>query len=765
MRAVLTAFLLIVLLGSAGDASEIELRAETPRVGVTDRIEFLRDSDGTLGIETLLALGDEAGFEAGFHGREEAAGRQNRYWFKLRVAAEDGAERWFLALPYRWVNHATLYTVAGGRIVNVAQAGALAPADPSRPTERFSVFEVEPPATGKADLYLAVDGITFPTLSIELMTLSALHHLNSDLNLFFGTIFGLMIAAVLYLFMIWRVSPSSTVPYLLSYIVSAGVYSGFVSGFVREHGIWTDGASASVIGDVAMTGIWFFGIGFARVFLNSERHFPRYDVALKAVMWGALPVAGAVVSAPNVVGPILTYFGIIVLGVIIGLTALSVLTKIPGANPFLTGWAAIFVGSVIRVGADLGWVPFGAVTVNIYYATLALSSLSLAVGLMERLRVRQRIRQQRHHAIVDCAHDAIMSFDRDCRIIDFNPAAEQMFGLTADELEKGWDAEDLLPEQARLRLQEVVCGDRQVCIPRTEMVARRASGDAFPVEITITSTGDRDYVLYTAHLRDLTETKRLDAELRAQRDRLFQAEKLSALGSLLAGVAHELNNPLSVIVGRTAMLKDSAPDPHTRQVAEKIYTAAQRCARIVKSFLAMARKRPLARRDADFNEIVAGATDLMAHGLRSDNITVDVDLSELMPAQADPDQLTQVFVNLIANARQVLAGHAGPRRLVISTRQSCGGDCAEITIQDNGPGVPAELRERVFEPFFTTKKVGEGTGLGLSICRSIVQAHGGVIGVAESSIGGAKFVINLPNSAKTRLTNERLNGAERIAAG
>lgn len=244
---------------------------------------------------------------------------------------------------------------------------------------------------------------------------------------------------------------------------------------------------------------------------------------------------------------------------------------------------------------------------------------------------------------------------------------------------------------------------------------------------------------------DITEHKRVQEEVVRQREVLFQNEKMAMLGSLLAGVAHELNNPLSVVIGQAVLLQEMTKDPALIGRAQRIQTAAERCARIVRSFLAMARQRQAERIPISLNGIVETAVELLSFQLRAADIRVELDLdAELPKIVADPDQIHQVLTNLIDNARQALMSVAPRRSIRIATHADRKEGVAEIEIADNGPGVPLNIRERIFEPFFTTKSTGEGTGIGLSLCLSIVRSHAGAIAVSDRPGGGAIFTVRLP---------------------
>jgi two-component system NtrC family sensor kinase len=254
--------------------------------------------------------------------------------------------------------------------------------------------------------------------------------------------------------------------------------------------------------------------------------------------------------------------------------------------------------------------------------------------------------------------------------------------------------------------------------------------------------GGQDRILALAH--DITERKRAAEELARQRESLYQREKLAALGSLLAGVAHELNNPLSVVVARTVLLEERG-DPATQTAALKIRTAAERCARIVRTFLAMARQQQPERGPVAVNEVVAAALDITGYAVRTSSIEVTLDLAPDIPLiLADADQLHQVLLNLIINAQQALQDQPGPRQIRVTSSFDRGADVIRVAVADNGPGIPKHLRARVFEPYFTTKPVGIGLGVGLAVSLGIVEAHGGTLTVDCPEEGGAVFTIGLP---------------------
>lgn len=234
------------------------------------------------------------------------------------------------------------------------------------------------------------------------------------------------------------------------------------------------------------------------------------------------------------------------------------------------------------------------------------------------------------------------------------------------------------------------------------------------------------------------------AELERAQDQLLQAEKLSAIGRLVAGVAHELNNPLTAIVGYSQLLLETCSDPEICEDLERINGEAQRSAHIVQNLLAFARQQKMERRALELGDILEKTIDLLAYQLQVDNITL---VPEIAPHKTtvlgDSYQLQQVFLNLITNAHQAMRKAHGRGTLIIRS-ELAGPDTVRVSVIDDGPGVPREIAHRIFDPFFTTKDVGEGTGLGLSICLGILQEHNGRIRLDERAQPGATFVVELP---------------------
>ncbi len=255
-----------------------------------------------------------------------------------------------------------------------------------------------------------------------------------------------------------------------------------------------------------------------------------------------------------------------------------------------------------------------------------------------------------------------------------------------------------------------------------------------------------------SNTRDLTEELALQEELSNQRELLFQNEKMSALGELLAGVAHELNNPLSVVVGHALMMKEEITDPAVATRIEKIGNAAERCAKIVKTFLAMARQQPSQIEQVDVVNIVETAVDVVGFAQSAGRVKIEQTFEADLPCiAADADQITQVIINLIINAEQAITSSDHGDTICVSAARKEHTGMVEIRVADNGPGIPAAIRPRIFEPFFTTKEVGEGTGIGLAFSHRIILSHGGHIRLDQATNAGTCFCITLPMAADARI--------------
>ena len=376
------------------------------------------------------------------------------------------------------------------------------------------------------------------------------------------------------------------------------------------------------------------------------------------------------------------------------------------------------------------------------HAAVAVENARLYRRLRQELEARERLT-----AILDVTTDLVAISDLSARLLYLNGAGQSLLGLTAEE-SLGLPIAGLVPE----RLRPVVQDEILPTLLRdgrwtgeAVLLARDGREVAVSVVAVAHRAADGAVEFLSAIVRDMTERKRIEAELRRQREALYQTEKLTTMGTVLAGVAHELNNPLTAVTGYANLLRQDLAGTPSATRAENIAHAADRCASIVRNFLALARKYPPERQVVGLNDIARDAAELLAYHLRVDGIEVRLDLEEGLPVLwADPHQLHQVVVNLITNARDELRKAPAPRRLTLRTHAGKTRGRVAVDVEDTGPGVSEEIRDRIFEPFFTTKPVGQGTGLGLSLCHGIVEGHGGTLSLVSEPGVGAIFRVELP---------------------
>ncbi len=354
------------------------------------------------------------------------------------------------------------------------------------------------------------------------------------------------------------------------------------------------------------------------------------------------------------------------------------------------------------------------------------------------------------NTIFESASDIIIVCDAERRVINMNDATETVSGWSRSDA-IGKRSEDVFFKPSA-RAAAVATWESSVkkladtpSVRLGEFELQHREGHAYNVDFTIVAASINGEPMVLAYGHDLTERKQAEANLAKSYEAVHQSEKLAALGQLLAGVAHELNNPLTVVVGRSAILEEKlAGTPHAKSISS-LRESADLCSRIVKTFLAMARQSGPRRASIQINDLIGGALDMTAYGLRTAGITVVQDLDPDLPeTSADEDQLTQVLINLIINAQHALERSAGERRITLQTRLAMNGGAIVIEVIDSGCGIDAKIAPRIFEPFFTTKGVGEGTGMGLAMSKGIIEEHQGSLTAHATQGGGATFRAILP---------------------
>jgi PAS domain S-box-containing protein len=364
--------------------------------------------------------------------------------------------------------------------------------------------------------------------------------------------------------------------------------------------------------------------------------------------------------------------------------------------------------------------------------------------------------EARQGAILEAAHDAIITMDNDLNIREFNPAAELMFGHQRMNI-LGRNVSLLLPPPERpLQIaafkRYVTAGDGPLAGRQIEMSAMREDGVEFPVELTVSRLSGDSRAVVTGFIRDITERRALE-------ERLRQSQKLEAIGRLAGGVAHDFNNILMSIMGSAdLMMMDFKPEDPAMGEATEIKESVRRGAALTRQLLAFSRRQATSPRLFELNEIL-GSMDTMLRRLMGPEIEFEVVRSPA-PAKvrADPAQIEQVVLNLVVNARDAMP--EGGRLTVkveeidvdentdvIADVEGRAGRYARLSVSDTGTGIDEKTRARLFEPFFTTKEQDKGTGLGLSIVYGIVKQSGGHISVVTELGHGAAFLIYLPSAA------------------
>jgi PAS domain S-box-containing protein len=337
--------------------------------------------------------------------------------------------------------------------------------------------------------------------------------------------------------------------------------------------------------------------------------------------------------------------------------------------------------------------------------------------------------------------ESVSVVDEDGRIVYSNAAHGRMLGYEPGNPPGG--AQSFAADDAgRTATAEVLRRAREDGAWSGRSLRRRVDGRVIPVELRLARVEQDGRPLVFVMSRDVSgEVER--------EERLRRAERMASLGTLVSGVAHELNNPLAAIVGFTQLLLMDERPPRERDDLETIRREADRMAKIVSDLRLLGRgthDEARTREPVDLNDVVRHVLRSRAYALSTRNVELREELAGgLPPVAGDRAQLEQVVLNLVVNAEQAVAEGGGQRLVSLSTRAAGGG--VSLRVSDTGRGIAPELRERIFDPFFTTKAPGEGSGLGLSLVNRIVAEHGGEIRVESAPERGTTFVIDLPRAA------------------
>ena len=357
--------------------------------------------------------------------------------------------------------------------------------------------------------------------------------------------------------------------------------------------------------------------------------------------------------------------------------------------------------------------------------------------------------------LFETAHEGIYlgALPRDGRgvTLGVNPHLKLMFGFPAeaDDREiRPFDPDRFVHPEARRGFVERLVRDGAV----TDYLLRLRRTDDEPIWVEVNAhlpdASRREAPHVAALIRNVSDRRKMEDQGRGMYHELMQYEKLAALGQTVSGVAHELNNPLATILTWSERLAGRPLDALARRGVSIILGESERAAKIVRNLLTFSRKHHTTRGMVDLNQVVRETLSLRAYDQRVSNIdTIDALATGLPQVFADAHQLKQVLLNLLINAEQAMLSAGGRGTLIVRTWHEAADRCVVLEINDDGPGIPDDVRPRIFDPFFTTKSAGTGTGLGLPVASRIVEDHGGQLRLESTPGEGASFYVRLPTGA------------------
>ena len=363
------------------------------------------------------------------------------------------------------------------------------------------------------------------------------------------------------------------------------------------------------------------------------------------------------------------------------------------------------------------------------------------VDITEKRDMERQIQQQEEfrRRLLESFPDLILVFDLEQHYTFISSRIRDLLGYGPERWlgKKIDEVQDSSPELVGLYRSVAVEGKSLAAV---EYGARHSDGNWRTMwgmaSALLDADGKPTGVIISVH--DITVEKKLEQQI-------IQTERLAAMGQMIGGFAHELNNPLTSIMGMTELLKDAEKNESTQKQLGILHQQARRAAEIVQNLMYFARPPAPGRSPVNLTELIERTLHLQAYALRKGNITVDFLQETTLPAvMADPNQLMQVFLNLILNAEQAI--RESREKGTIRIRAGRRPDSVWVTFQDDGPGIASDILPHIFDPFFTTKRPGRGTGLGLSICKTVLREHAGNIEASTGPDGGAVFTITLPST-------------------
>ncbi len=382
----------------------------------------------------------------------------------------------------------------------------------------------------------------------------------------------------------------------------------------------------------------------------------------------------------------------------------------------------------------------------------------LGRDVTDRKRAEEALRdsEEKFRSLFRTSRDFLSISNLEGTITEVNDAALEFFGYSSEEIPRTRMHDLYADPEDRQRFINAVLENGYIL--NKEIRMKKKDGEIINALVTANLIRDShgNPIGLFGSARDITERKKMEQQL-------LQSEKLSAVGTMISGVAHELNNPLTSIIGNAQLLAKRDVPEDIKSKLNVILKESIRSSKIVGGLLAFAREHKPERKMIGINDILMESLKLREYDLRVSNIDTRTSLSDDLPETfADPFQLQQVFINLINNARDAIAVRE-EGALVIRTYRK--GESILIEFEDNGPGISAGLVKKIFDPFFTTKEVGKGTGLGLSIAYGIIKEHGGTILVESRPGKGAKFIVTIPITKGAQPVKKKANAPEKTPPG
>jgi two-component system NtrC family sensor kinase len=355
----------------------------------------------------------------------------------------------------------------------------------------------------------------------------------------------------------------------------------------------------------------------------------------------------------------------------------------------------------------------------------------------------------RFRAMLDSMPHAVVLADASFQIVQANASAETLFPQIG--VDPGGALRAIGDLDVVALAYDILDGRR------TEAAGDARVADGRCLEVALAPWRDRsdrpDGLIVVMH--DVTTARRL-------REQVTQSERLSSLGRMIAGVAHELNNPLTAVIGYAQLLSTTPPGDKTAARLDTVRKEAERCRRIVQNLLRFARPRGPERRGVSWNEMIESVALLLAYPVRTAGCRLELRLDRSVPAVVgDAHELEQVLVNLLSNAHQAMSASGRPGAITVTT-STAPGERVAVEIADEGPGISEELRAKVFDPFYTTKPEGHGTGLGLWLVYNTVKAHGGTVELSAAPGGGAAFRLEFPAAGSAEIVATETPSADEV---